>query len=114
MVRQLLENVESIGDFRVQNYLGICNLKKCRWNADELREKLLEGFHDETEFSYMKDMNRGKNLLVNRKSEGLNLHFPRYISDDPSIVPPHTMPSSPGKIIGHIDGEKHIFFVREL
>ncbi len=41
--------------FRVQNYTGICNfLKNARWNADELREKLLEGFRDETEFSYMK------------------------------------------------------------
>ena len=28
--------------------------KNARWNADELREKLLEGFRDETEFSYMK------------------------------------------------------------
>ena len=58
-------------------------------------------------------MNRGKNLLVNRKSEGLNLHFPRYISND------HIHRSSahhaffPGKIIGHIDGEERIFFVRE-
>lgn len=54
-------------------------------------------------------MNRGKNLLVNRKSEGLNLHFPRYISND------HIHRSSahhaffPGKIIGHIDGEERIF-----
>lgn len=54
VVRQLLENVESIEIFRVQNYTGICNLRKCPLNADELREKLLEGFHDETEFSYMK------------------------------------------------------------
>ena len=28
VVRQLLENVESIEIFRVQNYTGICNLRK--------------------------------------------------------------------------------------
>ena len=48
-------------------------------------------------------------MLVNRKSEGLNLHFPRYILND------HIHRSSAyhaffsGKIIGHIDGEERIF-----
>ena len=55
VVRQLLENVESIGDFSGSKLYRHLQLKKnARWNADELREKLLEGFRDETEFSYMK------------------------------------------------------------
>ena len=55
VVRQLLENVESIGDFSGSKLYRHLQFKKnARWNADELREKLLEGFHDETEFSYMK------------------------------------------------------------
>lgn len=55
VVRQLLENVESIGDFSGSKLYRHLQFKKnAHWNADELREKLLEGFHDETEFSYMK------------------------------------------------------------
>jgi len=55
VVRQLLENVESIGDFSGSKLYRHLQFKKnARWNADELREKLLEGFRDETEFSYMK------------------------------------------------------------
>ena len=55
VVRQLLENVESIGDFSGSKlYRHLQFEKNARWNADELREKLLEGFRDETEFSYMK------------------------------------------------------------
>lgn len=110
----MLENVESIGDFSGSKLYRHLQFKKnARWNADELHEKLLEGFRDETEFSYMKGYEPWENLLVNRKSEGLNLHFPRYILND------HIHRSSayhaffPGKIIGHIDGEERIFFVRE-
>lgn len=55
VVRQLLENVESIGDFSGSKLYRHLQFKKnARWNADELRKKLLEGFRDETEFSYMK------------------------------------------------------------
>ena len=55
VVRQLLENVESIGDFSGSKLYRHLQFKKnARWNADELREKLLEGFRDEAEFSYMK------------------------------------------------------------
>ena len=55
VVRQLFENVESIGDFSGSKLYRHLQFKKnARWNADELREKLLEGFRNETEFSYMK------------------------------------------------------------
>ena len=67
VVRQLLENVESIGDFSGSKLYRHLQFKKnARWNADELREKLLEGFRDETEFSYMKGYEPWEKLIFDR------------------------------------------------
>ena len=68
---------------------------------------------DENEMPVGMQTNCGKNLLVNRESEGLNPHFSRYILNDHIHRSPTYHAFFPGKIIGHIDREKRIFFVRE-
>lgn len=64
VVEQLLENVDSIGDFPKSK---LYRHKKFR-NADgsyfqEIKEKLLEGFRDEEDFSFMKGYEPWENLI---------------------------------------------------
>ena len=64
VVEQLLENVDSICDFQKSK---LYRHKKFR-NADssyfqEIKEKLLEGFRDEDDFSFMKGYEPWENLI---------------------------------------------------